>query len=238
MTKTISIVQSNYIPWKGYFDLIGMADEFIILDTVQFTKNDWRNRNKIKTPTGTAWLTIPVKTGGRFGQTIDKTEIADPSWADRHWSKISAIYGKQRGYALYAARLERLYTQAAKMAFLSQVNAMFIEEVCHILGIKTRISSSSEYAMAEGKNERVISLCKAAGGTQYISGPAAGDYLDPAQFEANRIELSFIDYAGYPEYDQIHPPFEHGVSILDLLLTMGVEAPLYLKSGPHRVSAY
>jgi hypothetical protein len=229
MTKTISIIQSNYIPWKGYFDLIGLADEFIVLDTVQFTKNDWRNRNKIKTAAGPTWLTIPVKTGGKFGQSIAETEIADMSWAERHWAKIAAVYGKQAGFSLYGPRFERLYAEAAEALLLSQVNTMFIREICDILQIQTSITSAADYPAADGKNERVIGLCKAAGGARYLSGPAAAGYIDGAQFAANGIDLAFIDYGGYPQYDQLYPPFEHGVSILDLLLTTGEAARRFMK---------
>src|SRR4051812_3983115 len=103
--KTVSIIQSNYIPWRGYFDLIGLSDEFVVLDTVQFTKNDWRNRNRIKVAAGSPWLTIPVKTGGRFGQTIAETEIADPAWAGRHWAKLQATYRGRPGFELYGPRI-------------------------------------------------------------------------------------------------------------------------------------
>lgn len=231
MSKTISIIQSNYIPWKGYFDLIGLADEFIILDTVQFTKNDWRNRNKIKTPSGPAWLTIPVKTGGKFGQMINETEIADRTWAERHWAKIASVYLKQPGFAVYGQRFEQLYAQAADEVLLSAVNAMFIGAICEMLGISTRISSAADYPAVDGKNERVIGLCLAARGDRYISGPAARSYIDREQFGAAGVEVGFIDYSGYPEYAQPYPPFEHGVSVLDLMLTVGERAPDYMQTG-------
>ncbi len=236
MTKTISIVQSNYIPWKGYFDLIGLADEFIILDTVQFTKNDWRNRNKIKTAAGPTWLTIPVKTGGKFGQSIEETEIADPHWAERHWSKISSVYRKQSGFSEYGDEVARLYAAAAPERSLSRVNRHFIAGICGLLGIETRITSAADYPPSQGKNERVISLCNAAGGARYISGPAAASYIDPGQFEAGGVDLTFMNYTGYPPYAQLYPPFEHGVSILDLLFTVGAQARDFMKFASYRAN--
>lgn len=233
MTKTISIVQSNYIPWKGYFDLIGLADEFIILDNVQYTKNDWRNRNKIKVRAGSPWLTIPVKTGGRFGQAINQVEIDDPSWTRRHWARLEESYGDQAGFALYGPAISAVYKAVANEPMLSVVNRRFIEEVCSILSIKTKISAASDIP-SDGKNDRVIALCKAAGATRYLSGPAAGSYIDEAAFAAQGIEVAYIDYSGYPAYDQALPPFEHGVSILDLLFCAGEHAPRHMQTAVYR----
>jgi hypothetical protein len=95
--KKVAIIQSNYIPWKGYFDIINGVDEFILLDDVQFTKNSWRNRNRLKTPKGPLWLTIPVVTAGRFGQTIAEVEIADGSWAEKHWRSWQTYYAEREG---------------------------------------------------------------------------------------------------------------------------------------------
>ncbi len=228
--KTVSIIQSNYIPWKGYFDLIGLSDEFIILDTVQYTKNDWRNRNRIKVAAGSPWLTIPVKTGGRFGQAINQVEIDDPDWTRRHWAKLQDSYGGQAGFALYGPVIAAIYEAVAAEPMLSVVNRRFIEAICSILGIGTTISSAADAAPEEGKNERVIALCKAAGATRYLSGPAAKGYIDAPAFADAGIEVAYIDYSGYPAYDQVLPPFEHAVSVLDLLFCAGEDAPRYMKA--------
>ncbi len=232
--KTVSIIQSNYIPWKGYFDLIGLADEFIILDSVQYTKNDWRNRNKIKVRAGSPWLTIPVKTGGRFGQAINQVEIDDADWARRHWARLEESYADQAGFALYGPAIAAVYRAVADEPMLSGVNRRFIEEICSILSIKTRISTASDSVAGDDKNDRVIALCKAAGATRYLSGPAAGSYIDQAAFAAQGIEVAYIDYGGYPAYDQALPPFDHAVSILDLLFCAGEQAPRYMQTAAYR----
>jgi len=108
MGKRIAAIQSSYIPWKGYFDAINVVDEFILLDEVQFTKRDWRNRNKIKTSQGIQWLTIPVAVKGRYLQRIDETRIADSGWAQRHWSTLTHTYRRAAAFDDVAPRLERV----------------------------------------------------------------------------------------------------------------------------------
>ena len=227
MSKTIAILQSNYIPWKGYFDLINAADEFVFYDTVQFTKNDWRNRNKIKTPQGVQWISVPVS--HHFGQSIQETLIGDDRWSEKHWRTISQCYAKAPYFSEYKGVFQDLYTKMTEK-HLSQVNYRFIREICDILGIRTRLSWSSDYAMIEGKTARLVDLCQQLGGTEYLSGPAAMDYLEDELFEEAGIKLSYIDYSGYPEYNQLYPPFEHGVSIIDLIFSEGPNAPKYMKS--------
>ena len=227
--KRVAIVQSNYIPWKGYFDLIHSVDEFILYDDVQFTRRDWRNRNLIKTPRGLQWLTIPVAAKGQFEQKICDTQISDPHWGAKHWRSLEHNYAKTPYFALYRPLLEPLY--AGRELSLSAVNHRFIVAICGILGIATRISWSMDYRpLKEGKTERLVDLCKRAGATEYLSGPAARDYIEPALFEAAGMALSFYDYAGYPEYPQRFGKFEHGVTVLDLLFNTGPQAPRYMKS--------
>lgn len=228
MGKRIAILQSNYIPWKGYFDLINMVDEFVLYDTAQFTKNDWRNRNKIKTPGGMLWLSIPVR--HNFGQLIQDTTVSDPAWAQKHWRSISQYYARATHFKRYKPLFERLYQEVGSEPSLSVINHRFITEVNGVLDIKTRITWSRDYALVEGQTERLVSLCKQAGASQYISGPAAKAYIDSELFAQAQIKLTYIDYSDYPEYLQLHPPFEHGVSILDLIFNTGPEAPKYMKS--------
>lgn len=229
MSKTVAIIQSNYIPWKGYFDMIGLADEFLLLDNVQFTKNSWRNRNRLKTPQGTAWLTIPVKTGGRFGQTIEETEVASPDWAATHWAKWQACYAGAPHFRSYAPRLEAAYKTASELTRLSDINALLIAEICALLGISTTLTPASTYVAEGVKTDRVIALCRAAGATHYLSGPAAQEYIETEKFAAAGIDLTYMDYGGYPEYAQPYGPFDHAVSALDLLFAAGPEAPRYMK---------
>jgi hypothetical protein len=227
-TKRVAIVQSSYIPWKGYFDLIRSVDEFILLDDVQFTRRDWRSRNRIKTKDGAAWLTIPVQSKGRFTQSIRETRVSDPAWGERHWQTIHASYARAPFFRDYASCFEALYRQPGS-EFLSEINHAFITAICRALRIETPIAWSSDYDARDGRTERLVDLCRAAGATVYLSGPSARDYLDESAFAGAGIAVAWADYGGYPEYPQVHPPFDHAVSALDLLFCTGPDALGYMK---------
>lgn len=230
--KAVAIVQSSYIPWKGYFDLIGSVDEFIVYDDRQYTRRDWRNRNRIKTARGTTWLSIPVKVRGRYYQRIDETEVADPTWAERHWRTIVHAYGQAPYFDLYRDRLQALYEGCTEV-LLSRVNRVFLEAICQLLGIQTKFVPSTEYDVAGSRTDRLVALCRAASATSYVSGPRARAYLDESRFDEAGIDVRYMDYTGYREYEQLHPPFEHEVSIVDLLVHTGTEARTFLKSTSH-----
>jgi hypothetical protein len=221
--KRVAIVQSNYIPWKGYFDLIDRADEFILLDDVQYTRRDWRNRNRIKTANGVQWLTIPVETKGRYFQAIKDILVGDPRWNQVHWKTLSHHYSRAPYFREYRAFFEDLYL-GADQRYLSEVNHRFLTAICGLLGIDTQITWSSDYELADEPTERLLHLCRQAGAREYISGPAARAYLNEERFRADHVAVRYIDYTGYPEYDQLYPPFEHGVSILDLVFSTGPDA--------------
>ena len=226
--KRTAIVQSSYIPWKGYFDLIRSVDAFILLDNVQFTRRDWRSRNRIKTRHGLAWLSIPVHTRGLYTQLIQDTTISDQDWGRRHWQTIRANYSKARYFDLYADRFATLYEHPSPR--LSEINHAFITAICDMLRISTPITWASDYSTRDAPSERLIDLCLAVGGAQYLSGPSASNYLDVAAFDAAGIAVQFADYSGYPEYSQLHGPFEHAVSVLDLLFCTGPRAPEFMKT--------
>jgi hypothetical protein len=224
--KKVAILQSNYIPWRGYFDLIAAVDEFIIYDDMQFTKNDWRNRNKLKTPTGSKWLTVPV--GQNISRRIRDVEISSHGWQDKHWKSLIANYGRAPYFDSVAPWLMPLYLEE-RHSNLSAMNRQFLEAICKVLQINTRISNNWDYQLIEGKTERLVSICQQASATEYISGPAARSYLDHMLFVHNGIKVTWFDYAGYPEYPQLWGPFEHGVSILDLLFNCGPDARKFMK---------
>lgn len=223
-----AILQSNYVPWKGYFDLINSVDEFILYDEMQYTKNDWRNRNKIKTSNGVHWLTIPVKQLS-LNQKINETKIFDRKWNVKHWRTIQQNYAKAPYFKHYRELFENLYL-SIETENLSQINFLFIKAICKELDIKTKITWSDHYTYGEGKSERLVRLVQATKGQEYVSGPAAKNYLDEALFEKAGIKISWIDYSNYPVYQQLFPPFEHGVSILDLLFNEGPKASKFMKS--------
>lgn len=226
--KKIAIVQSNYIPWKGYFDMIASVDEFILYDDMQYTRRDWRNRNQIKTPQGVQWLTIPVRVKGKYHQKIRDTEIEGSDWVDAHWKSLVQNYLRTPYFKEISEWLEPLYLDEQPV-HLSQVNRQFIEAICKYLSIPTVISNSWDYHLTDGKTERLADLCVQARGTEYISGPAAKDYVDEHVFSERDIKLSWFDYSGYPEYPQRWNGFEHGVTILDLLFNCGKDSSLYMK---------
>ncbi len=226
--RKIAIVQSNYIPWKGYFDMIAAVDEFILYDDMQYTRRDWRNRNQIKTPKGQQWLTVPVKVKGKYYQTIRETEIDCTNWAQKHWATLALNYRRAPHFKEISSIFEPLYLDCPHI-YLSELNRSFIETVCACLGITTKISNSWDYDLVEGKTERLVDLCTKAGGTEYISGPAAKDYIEEKCFEEKGIKLTWFEYDGYPEYPQLWGDFIHGVTILDLLFNCGPDAPRYMK---------
>ena len=226
--KKVAILQSNYIPWKGYFDMIAAVDEFVLFDDMQYTRRDWRNRNQVKTSQGVQWLTVPVRVKGKYHQTVRDTEIDGNGWAVAHWKALCHNYRQSAHFKTLAAQLEPLYLET-KYSHLSQLNRTLIEWVCDQLDIKTKISNSWDYTLAHGKTERLVDLCIQSGGTEYISGPAARGYIDETAFSNRGVTLTWFDYTGYPEYPQLWGEFVHGVTILDLLFNCGKDAGRYMK---------
>lgn len=230
-SRCVVIVQSNYIPWKGYFDLIRRADELVLYDDVQYTRRDWRNRNRIKTRDGLQWLTIPVAVKGNYDAPIKEIRVAEVGWAERHWKTIRRAYARAPFFDLYADAVAGMYARAGSDR-LSDVNRLFIERIASLLGIPTRISTSMEYPLVAGKTERLVDLCRQLDATEYLSGPSARAYIDADQFAAAGITLTYMDYSGYPDYPQLFPPFEHAVTVLDLLFNTGSRATEYLLPLP------
>jgi hypothetical protein len=230
VSKTIAAVQSNYIPWKGYFDLIRRVDEFVFYDHVQYTRKDWRNRNLIKTPNGLQWLTIPVFFSQDQSQSIRDTKIAATNWSRKHWSAIKSNYAKAPHATEYFERLERLFRDSQE-EFLCEVNYRFIAAICEMLGIHTPFRYSADLDLQGERVDAIIDMCKKLGADTYICGPAAKNYMSEADFTPHGIRLEWMDYSHYPEHPQLFPPFEHGVTVIDLLLNTGADAGSYIWGG-------
>jgi hypothetical protein len=228
--KRLAVIQSSYIPWKGYFDIIGMVDEFVFFDDAQFTRRDWRNRNKIKTAQGLQWLTIPVASKGRYFQAIDETEITEP-WIEKHWRSLTVNYQRAAHFQALAPAIRAIYEDVAGERYLSRVNARLVAGLCRLLDIATPLRWSRDYPVVGAKSERLLSICRAAGAALYLSGPSARSYLDIDLFASEGIAVEWMDYEGYPAYPQLFGTFEHGVSILDLLFNTGAEGRRYMKCG-------
>lgn len=226
--KRVAVLQSNYVPWKGYFDLIAAVDEFILYDDAQFTKNDWRNRNRIKTPQGVQWLSVPV--GQRIDRRIRDVVLDDPRWQASHWKTLECNYRRAPCFDEVAAWLAPIYL-GQRHATLSDLNRTLIEAACAYLGIGTRITTSADYRLSEGRSQRVLDLCVQAGANEYLSGPAARDYLEEPLFAGRGIAVRWFAYDGYPEHPQLWGPFEHAVSIVDPLFNCGRDTRRYMKCG-------
>ena len=230
LVKRIAISQSNYIPWKGYFDAIHQVDQFVLYDDAQYTRRDWRNRNRIKTKNGPQWLTIPVEVKGKFHQTIRETKISDRGWAAQHWKTIQANYSRAANFDQMKTIFARLYEQAAQFEYLSDVNFFFLREISTQLGISTELRWSSEFQIAGNATQKLLSICVQGGASDYFTGPAAKNYLDESLFKSAGIRVHYFDYNEYQSYRQLHGDFIHEVSIIDLLLNEGDRAAKYMKS--------
>lgn len=227
--KKIAILQSNYIPWKGYFDIINMVDEFILYDDMQYTKRDWRNRNRIKTPQGLKWLSIPVEIKGKYYQKINETKISDDSWSINHWAQIKRNYSKAKYFNKYKDIFEELYLNCSSK-YLSEINYQFIKLINEILNIDTKIRFSHEFNLVEGKTERLLNICKDCKADIYLSGLSAKSYFNEEIAKKENIKVEWMEYSGYKEYEQLYPHFSHEVTILDLLFNEGENIKKYMKS--------
>jgi hypothetical protein len=224
--KKVAVLQSNYIPWKGYFDIIHDVDLFIFHDDLQYTKGDWRNRNKIVTPEGLKWLTIPV--GTSEDRQIVQVEIPENDWQKKHWLTIERSYSKAPYFSRFRDFFFDVYMNR-RWKYLYELDRYLITEISKkYLGINTEFADSRDYATSGAKQEKLLSLLKSAGAEYYLSGPAAKDYIKEDDFASSGIQLAWKDYSGYTEYKQQSPVFEHGVSIIDLLFNTGDKAPFYI----------
>ncbi len=222
--KRVAILQSCYIPWKGYFDIINSVDEFILYDDMQYTKRDWRNRNKIKTANGLKWLSIPVHVKGAFAQKICECAIVDNAWVDAHWKTIVHSYARAPFFRTHAPFFQSLYERCRNISLLSEINYIFIQEICALVGIKTAITWSGALDVEGKQSERILNICLKTDAQEYLSGPAAQNYLNVQLFRENNIQVYWMNYTGYAEYDQLSsPPFIHEVSIIDLIFNVGAD---------------
>jgi hypothetical protein len=221
----VAICQSNYIPWRGYFDLIASADIFVIYDEVQYTKNDWRNRNLIKTANGLSWLTVPVRRESMY-QKISETLTMQTDWEKKHMKALTLNYSKSPFFQKYKDEIFEIYENFTS---LSNLNVNMIKKICEILLIDTKIIESADLCLTGDRNSKLIDACIKLNANTYISGPSASCYLDTALFKSNNINVNWMDYSGYLEYPQRFGSFIGNVSILDLIFNVGPNSKNYLK---------
>jgi hypothetical protein len=220
--KKVAVIQSNYIPWKGYFDIINEVDEFIIFDEAQYTKNDWRNRNKIITPNGLRWITIPVRINF-LKQKINETMISDPKWYINHLNLLEINYNGSKYFEAIFGLISSIYSKNLS-PYLSEINYEIIIAICKLLNIQTKISFSTDYQFEKSNNRNLhlINLLKCSNATEYITGPSARSYMNIDYFISADIRVTFKKYGPYPVYKQLHGNFNDAVSIVDLLFNTGI----------------
>jgi hypothetical protein len=226
------IVQPSYIPWRGYFDLIHRADVFVFYDDVQYDTRGWRNRNRVKTPRGGEWLTIPVNARGAQTEhiPIDRIATAPQPWGRKHLDTLRRLYEAGPHFADYLSWLESAYADPPPL--LADFTIATTIDLAGMLGIdSTEFVRSSALGIEGRKTDRLVAVCRALGATEYLSGPSARDYIEPEKFAAAGIELQYIDYR-YPEYPQLYPPFDPYVTILDLMFMTGRAAPRFIWAAP------
>jgi len=229
MGQTAVILQSNYLPWKGYFDLIHDADVFVFYDEVKYTKNDWRNRNILNAKGGDHWLSIPVSKES-VKLRISEVRLPDSSWQKDHFQVILNTYRRAPHFQQIAGFLEDVYL-VRKWEYLSELNQFVTIGVSRMLGIQTEFRNSSDFDLEGDRLERLISILKQLHAETYISGPAAKNYISDQAvlFEKAGINLKYKSYGNYPSYKQFREPFLQAVSILDLLAHVSLkDAPSYI----------
>jgi len=220
-----AIIQSNYLPWKGYFDIIHDVDVFIFLEDVQYTHRDWRNRNRVKTPGGVKWISVPVL-GGMNQQIFEARIDYSQSWREKHRNTIHHSYAQAPYYDSYKSEILDIFSQSFKT--LSELNIYSIRKIAGMLGIETRFINSKDLASHGVKDDKLIGICQLVGADSYLSGPAALNYIENDKFSAAGIRLRYKDYSGYPEYPQLWGEFNHHVSIVDLIFNCGERSSQYI----------
>jgi hypothetical protein len=215
----VAIHQPQFLPWLGYLDKLDRVDVFILLDTVQFKKNEWQNRNRIRTAQGWQYLTVPIL--HEFPQRLDRVRINNQTdWRRKHLQALDIHYGKAPFYDRHAKAFRDLY--ACDWELVATLNAATVGVLAEAFGITTRIVKASQFEAREEQSARLLDLCKAVGGDRYLAGGGGRDYMDVAQFEAAGIAVEFQDFA-HPEYGQVYQPFIAGMSAVDLLFNYGRE---------------
>ena len=223
-----AIIQSNYIPWLGYFNIISSVDKFVFYDTAQYTKRSWRNRNFIKTPNGKFMLTVPVKNKSNQFEKIENIEIADKNWGKKHKKILDYNYKQSKYYKEISNLIYDVYFDE-DISYLSQVNSLLIKKISKYLNFETQFYFSSEFYMEKGPTESLLSICKELETNTYVTGPFGKTYLDENLFAKNNIELKFFEYPEYSHYNQLWgEDFISNLSIVDCLFNNGKNTTKYL----------
>jgi len=228
--RTVAIMQPTYLPWIGYFDLIDQVDCFVFLDSVQFERRSWQQRNRVKAPDRTLWLSVPVLSKGKREQRIADVEIdLNTNFHQNHLKTIDHIYGKAPYYQQYIGDLSALLCQSHRQ--LSDLNIDLIGLLCGSLGIKTDIARSSSLDVGGNKTALLVDICKTLGASRYISVEGSRGYIEENDlFASNAIQLDYQAFL-HPEYRQLYGDFVPYLSVLDLLFNEGPDSLSIVRSG-------
>ncbi len=217
--RRIAIMQPGYLPWLGFFELMCHCDLFVFLDDVQYTKRDWRNRNRIRTYNGWQWLTVPVFNRNKSGQLIRDVRINNyGSWQKQHFKALQIHYGKSKFSNLFLPEFENIYSK--KWDKLLDLNVELILLLAEMLLIKIPWVFSSQLNIKSKKSERILEICKLLNADELYDSKAASDFLDLSLFEKEEISVKFQDFV-HPVYDQVYKPFIPYMSVIDLLFNYG-----------------
>jgi hypothetical protein len=226
MTR-VGIIQSSYLPWRGYFDLIDSVDLFVFYDDVKYTKRDWRNRNQIVTPKDLKWLTVPIRKY-KSEEIIKNIEIDESTdWRRKHLSTFKHYYASAPYFNHVIELIEKVFN--SKTSNLSRLNQDLVCEFSRYLGIQTKFIDSSTLNPIGSKTGRLIDILTKLKATSYLSGPSADVYLDKKMFEFSKIELIYKSYT-YEQYNQISKGLFRNASIIDLISNVGPESRQFIKS--------
>ena len=223
--RTLGCIQPSYIPWRGYFDIIQRSDVFVFHDDIQYTKQDWRNRNRIKAAQGVTWLTIPIQKQTVSGPINEALIDNAQRWSGKQWRMIDAAYKKSPHFRDYRTFFEEIYNR--EWTHLSEMCIVLTKQICEWLNIETELMRSSDLDITGAKTDRLVQMCEQLGTRHYLSGPSAKDYIETEKFDAIGTSVEYIAY-DYPEYPQLHGEFRGDLSIIDLLFNCGEESPRYI----------
>ena len=223
----VTILQPSYLPWLGFFEQMTRSDKFVLLDDVQYTRRDWRNRNKVRVKEGWVWLTVPVQQKSRFSQSLLETRIDNSvSWRRKHLETLRQHYCKAPFFEKYFPRCQQIYEKDWEFLFdLCLETIQFLKEE---MGIETPLLRSSEMKLSGEKTERLVSICGELGATHYLSGESGSDYISQEDFSNPGIELEYQNYE-HPVYPQRYPGFVPHLSTIDLLFNCGEQSLSILK---------
>ncbi|HKF06094.1 MAG TPA: WbqC family protein [Candidatus Sulfotelmatobacter sp.] len=231
----VAISQPTYLPWLGYFDQVDQVDRFVFLDTVQFEKRSWQQRNQIKGPEGLILLTVPVQVKGRFDQQIWQAAISDMQCCQTHLNSIQMNYRRAPFFEKYWIEFSKVLQEGWATGRLAELNTALISWCMRKLGISTPIMRTSELGCEGKKGELLARICESLGARCYLSAFGSATYLleAEAEFSKRQIEVEFHHYE-HPEYNQRFPPFVPYASVIDLIFNLGDRAIDVLRSGRRR----